>query len=344
MRPSSRRPTKTTALVPIRVTASRVPSIEPTAMDSADGQDAHPGLQWAEALQQLHELGDQEDEAEQGEEGDGHRTAGGAEPQVGEQADVDQRITLAAFPPRETHRGGQRDGEPGQRRCAAPATVGGFDDRVHQRAQHDHRQHDPAAVQPGLPVRRCPRNDDRGGQRRGQGDGRQREKQAAPPELLEQGAAEDGSDGHPQAGDRTPHADGGRPLSWITERVGDDRQRRGEDQRRGHAHRQSHGDQRSGRGAEGGADAAEREQQQTGDQGAATAEPVADGAAGQHQCGEGQVVGVDDPLQCLGGRAERRIQGWQSDVDDRGLDVDGQGGDQDDREDGDGSDPAGRAA
>ena len=63
-----------------------------------DRQDAHAGVQRSEALQQLEELGDQEDESEQGEEGDGHRAAGRAEPQVGEQADVDQRIVAGVAP------------------------------------------------------------------------------------------------------------------------------------------------------------------------------------------------------------------------------------------------------
>jgi hypothetical protein len=50
--------------------------------------------------------------------------------------------------------------------------------------------------------------------------------------------------------------------------------------------------------------------------GALAAEPVADAAAGQQQAGEGQAVGVDDPLQRGDGGAQVAVQRGQGHVDD----------------------------
>ena len=46
-------------------------------------------------------------------------------------------------------------------------------------------------------------------------------------------------------------------------------------------------------------------------------EPVADASPGEEQSGEGQAVGVDDPLQRGGRRTEVPAEAGQGDVDDR---------------------------
>ena len=55
-------------------------------------QQVHAGRQRPVAPDELEVLRDQEDEAEQGEERDGHRAAGRAEPHVAEQPHVEHRV------------------------------------------------------------------------------------------------------------------------------------------------------------------------------------------------------------------------------------------------------------
>ena len=57
------------------------------------------------------------------------------------------------------------------------------------------------------------------------------EEDRAPPEVLEQQAADHRADGAAGAGDRRPHADGPAPLTRVAEDVGEQRQRGRHDQR-----------------------------------------------------------------------------------------------------------------
>ena len=66
--------------------------------------------------------------------------------------------------------------------------------------------------------------------------------------------------------------------------------------------------------------------------GALAAQPVPDAAAGQQQAGEGQAVGVDDPLQRRDGRAQVAVQRGQRHVDDGVVDHDQEDGEAQDGE------------
>ena len=132
------------------------------------------------------------------------------------------------------------------------------------------------------------------------------EEHRAPPEVVEQQAADERPDRAAGAGEAGP--DGDRPAPLVgREDVGEDRQRRRHDQRRADAHDRPGGDELAGRvpTARRTSDA-EAEDRQAGLQRALAAEPVAEGAGRQQQAGEDEGVGVDDPLE-LGLRGVERV-------------------------------------
>ncbi len=56
-----------------------------------------------------------------------------------------------------------------------------------------------------------------------------------------------------------------------------------------------------------------------------TAEAVTEAASGQHERGEGQRVGIDDPLEVFGAGTEVDDQAGQGDVDQGHVEVDREG-------------------
>src|SRR5262249_52191889 len=145
---------------------------------------------------------------------------------------------------------------------------------------------------------------------------------AAPPEVPGRPAATDRSGGDAEAGHRAPQPDGPGPLARAGEDVGDDRQGGREDDRRPQSGEAAHGDELAGRGAPGADEAAGPEDGEAGEQRAFAPDAVADTAGGEHEGGEDEGVGVDDPLQLSGRGVELADQGGKRHVHDRGVEVD----------------------
>ena len=157
--------------------------------------------------------------------------------------------------------------------CSSQATNGAEHQDAADEARHDHRV-GPALgrrlddrPQQGDEARRstAPRRAGRGGGPSGrataaagtgpadEGDDAHRdvdEEHRAPPEVLQQEAADHRADGAAGAGDGGPDADGPAPLAWVAEDVGEQRQGGRHDQRGADAHERPGDDQRvGGRGA-----------------------------------------------------------------------------------------------
>ena len=98
--------------------------------------------------------------------------------------------------------------------------------------------------------------------------------------------------------------------------------RRREDQRRPDAHRCAPGDQLAGRRRHRCKDRGRAERRHADHQRALATESIADAAGCHQQPGEHQHVGVDDPLQLAGGRAQFTHEGRQGDVHDGAVDDD----------------------
>ena len=156
----------------------------------------------------------------------------------------------------------------------------------------------------------------------------------APPEVFEQPAAADRSDGHPDTDHGRPQPDRLGARYRVGEDIADQSQGGREDHRRADSHGSSRRDQRVGRihlcrNAGG-----DREQCEAGAEPAPSAVAVAQAAGRQQQAGHDQGVGIDDPLQLGGVGAQFARQGGERDVDDRGVDADDEDGQADDGEGG----------
>ena len=226
------------------------------------------------------------------------------------------------------------DSEPDEGPRGRPAVLGRLDDRVDEREEHRHRQAEPRQVE--RRHRRVARLGHEHVRRPGreQGERRQRPEDAAPREVLEQQPTDHRSGRDADADHGAPDAERGRALAALAEGVADDRQRGREDHRGGRSHREPGRDQRSRRVDHGADHAGRGEADQTEDQRRPTAVAVGEAAGGEHQRGEGQVVAVDDPLQRAGAGVEIGGDARQRDVDDRGVEVDGEHGRTDREQDG----------
>ena len=184
--PNSTSPVVTTTLVPIRG-ASSAPTTEATAMLSATGRIRAPVESGAVAADELEVLRDQEDEAEQREERDRHRAAGGAEAPVAEQGDVEHRVRRpGARTDDEDQRAGALSAKPPRVVRRGPAVLGRLDDRVGQRAEHRDREPEAGQVERG---HRGSRDSGTSAKAAPAGDQRERDQRpedAAPVEVLEQ--------------------------------------------------------------------------------------------------------------------------------------------------------------
>ena len=152
-----------------------------------------------------------------------------------------------------------------------------------------------------------------------EGDRHVDEEDRAPPEVLEQPAADDRAERHGHAADGRPHADRLGPLGRIGEDVGDDGEGGGEDHRRTDAHQRSAGDERFSRTDRTGERRRDTEHDEAGDQHALASVLVAEPPGGEQQTGEHEEVSVDDPLELSGGRSELDGECRDRDIDDRAV-------------------------
>src|SRR6185437_1883627 len=145
--PISIKPAGTTILVPRRrAKIGAAGAAAPTPR--AKGSVRRPAEKGAIAVDELEVLGDQEDKAEQAEERDGDREAGGAEADVAEQGDVEHRLADAALPGSENRQQGDAGAVAGQGDWSRPAVRRRLDCRVDNRRHSGDRQDEADQVQP----------------------------------------------------------------------------------------------------------------------------------------------------------------------------------------------------
>ena len=153
-------------------------------------------------------------------------------------------------------------------------------------------------------------------------DGDVDEKDRSPPEVLEQVAAGQRADHHPEAGHACPQRDRPRPLALIGEHVGDDRQRGRHDERRPETLYSTEQDQRVRRIDLRARQRPGPEDDQAENEAAPSTQAITRVAGDQQETREHDRVRVDDPLQLTRRGLELTHQGRQRDVDDRSVDAD----------------------
>jgi hypothetical protein len=276
-----------------------------TRGDRADGrgQFGEPGLQGSAALDELQELGEEEDQAGEAEDGQqiGEHRAG--ETPVVEEPHVEQRggePELPAYEPDE-HR---QAAEARDRDLPASAVCGelldGVDDPDHADQGEQHAQRVPRS---GRRVLRLGDHLDPDHHEH-RHDRQVDQEDRAPPEVLQQEPADDGSDGGARRCHRSPDADGEAPLPRVVEEVADQgeggrHQGGAGDTEQGP--RQNHHLGRLGVGVEHGdrTEGGGSAQQQL-----LAADAVTEAAHGDQEPGDDEGVDVTDPEQLGTGRFE----------------------------------------
>ncbi|CPJ13232.1 Uncharacterised protein [Bordetella pertussis] len=245
---------------------------------------------------------------------------------------VDHRLGLAALAAREQrHRhGAHRYRKHGH--AIARCRLAQFLQPEHQSQQRGHDQHGRAQV-PGTMGRRLPRRHQPPRRpEQGQHHGDVDQEHRAPPEILQQHAADHRPQGRPAGGDGGPYADGQGAFARVREHMAQDRQGGGHHQRRADRQQAARDDQQGGRGRIGHAQRGRAECRQPAGERGARPPAVAQGAHGRQQAGDHQRIGVDDPqlfrcrgMQVVGQAGQCRIQYSRIDRDqEEGAGDDGQ--------------------
>jgi hypothetical protein len=224
------------------------------------------------------------------------------------------RKSLTSSGGRDRPRAGHGAGRPALRRR--------LDDRPHERDEADARQPRARPVQP--PPQRVARLRDEPAARdeRDRGERHVDDEDRAPPEVVEQHAADGGAERDAEAGRCRPQADRRGPLARVGEDADEQRERRRHDQRRAGAHRGAGEDEPADVAGVGRAGRRDREDGEAAEQHPPAAEPVAERAGQQQQPREHERVRVDDPLQLADVRVQVERERRQRDVDDRVVDHD----------------------
>ncbi len=171
-------------------------------------------------------------------------------------------------------------------------------------------------------------------------DGQVDEEDRAPPEVLQEEAADDRSDGRAGGGHGAPDADGEAALARVVEEVADERQGGRHQGRAGDAEEGAGDDHRLGAGRVGvehgdGAEGGGTDEEQL-----LAADAVAEAAHGDQESGDDEGVDVADPEQLGAGGLQVLGEEGGGEAQHRGVDRHEQDG-QD--EDGEGEPPAGAA-
>ena len=250
------------------------------------------------------------------------RDRGDAEAAGAEQLQRDERIGGARLDRDE--RAEQRDGgaEQPQHLGGAPAGRVGADDAVDEREQTRGGEHGAGEVEALAAGAPALGHDAR---RRDQPEQRERdvdEEDPLPAGRVDEHAAGDDAQRAADGGQRAPDAERDVALAAGGERDGQQRERRGRQQRGADALDGADRDEHLRRGREAAGQRGGREQAEPGEEDAAAAEQVARPAAEQQQAAERERVGVDDPLEAVGGEPEIGLDRGQGDVHDRDVEDD----------------------
>jgi hypothetical protein len=163
------------------------------------------------------------------------------------------------------------------------------------------------------------RHDAPGEPDRARGERQVDEEDRAPESYVHEPAADDGAHRPGSGPRRGPDADRA-PLGGARESLAQDGEARGHKKRRAHALKQAPEKEQAKVGREGAGQRGQPEQRRASDQRALPPPPVARRAAHKQERAERQEVGVDDPLQASGARAEAFADGGQAHVDHRAVD------------------------
>ena len=301
--------------------------------DDGKGQRVHTGRERRVALDELEVLGDQEDEPEEAEEGDRDGDRSPAEAWDGEDPHVEQGPLGPQLEQREDHQEDGGNEEAGQRARRRPAPLWPLDDAQHQHGHAGGREQDAPDVEGVRGDPGQPRDEQLPRDQRDDHDRDVDEEDGAVPEVLEQCPTGDGAEGDRDARGGAPDAECLLPLGRVVEDARQDRQAGREDERRGHTHERPGGDQGLRRVRRGGGRREQPEEHEAHLHGPLATEAVPDAAPRQQQTGEGEAVGVNDPLQGRDRGAEVSVQRGQRHVDDGVVDHHQEHGEAQDGED-----------
>ena len=205
----------------------------------------------------------------------------------------------------------------------APPGLVGAHDAEHQQREPDGGGQGAAQVEVARAGRRCGSPAGSAARDGGQQTDRDVDEQdPAPAEQVGEHAAQQHAGGAAGAAHRAPDADGAVARGALGERGGEDRQRRRGDDRAAESLDRAGGDQHALAVGDAAGQRGEREQDEPGHEDAAASEQVGGPAAEQQEAGEGDRVGVDDPLQVDLGEAEAVADRRQRDVDDGDVEND----------------------
>ena len=237
----------------------------------------------------------------------------------GQRAHVEERLAPAQLGSDEAHAGAHADHARGDHAGAAPAGVGALDQREHDAAERQDREHDPDQVdRRSAGPRRLGQH--RPARRHDQDrDGHVHQEHRLPADLLHEHAAQHRPQHQPYARDRRPHAERLRALLGR-EHDRDQRQRRRQHARGRRAHQRPRADQRAREGSDRAQARGDAEARHAGEEHALAAEAVGQPAAEEQQPGERDQEGVEHPLELADSRVEVLRDVRQRDVDDRHVD------------------------
>ncbi len=301
--------------------------------DRADrgGKFGEPGVQRRAHLDHLEELGEEEDQPGQAEDGQQIGQYGAGEAPVVKELHVEQggvQAELAAYEDEQRKQADQAGGQDVAAVAVDRRLLDGVDD-----AHDAHQGQRDAGDVPGAGIGMAgfgdhpDADDDQEGHHR-----KVDQEDRAPPEVAQQKAAEDRADGGTGRGHRAPYADREAALLGVVEEVADQRQGGRHQRRTGHTQQGAGGDHhlRGGGVRTHHRQPAERDgadQQQF-----LAADAVAEAAHGDQETGDDEGVDVADPQQLGARRLQILTQERGGQAEDRGVDADQQDGEDEDGE------------
>ncbi len=295
------------------------------------GQFGEPRLQRAAALDQLQELGEEEDQAGQAEDGQqvGEDRAG--EAPVVEEPHVQQWLGQPELAPYERHEGEDADdGRTGYApaRAVRRRLLDGVDDADHA----DEGEHDAEQV-PGAGGRVLRLGDHLDADDHQDGHDRQVDQEdRTPPEVLQQHPADDRADGRARGGHGAPDADGEAAFARVVEEVADEGEGGRHQGGTGDAEQRPGRDHHRGAGRIGVEHGDRAERHGPAEEQLLASDAVAEAAHGDQEAGDDEGVDVADPQQLGAGRPQVLTEERGGQAEDGGVDGDEQHGQDEDGE------------
>ncbi len=279
-----------------------------------NGQHTYAGLEWGVALHSLKILAHEEHGPHQSKGNQREGDIGSAEGHVLEEGYRQHGIRRTPFPIGECAQEHHRGTESIEDVVSRPATLPGLNDAIHQREESGNREYRPRKVNlAGMLIPGIMDEDVSAGQ----GDYYNRQidvEHGAPTEVFQKPPSNKRSNAQPQRKDRGPESDGLAALLGIAEGGRQNRERGGHDHGTAYTHYGAHGDEHYRRPGKRCTQRETTEDYQACLQRFLSTYTVADRTHRQQQCCEDQYIGINDPLQSTGRRAQLIGYGRQSQV------------------------------